>query len=61
MCNIAELNELIYVRPTQVNDKIDIFQRNPNKNVKPRWEMKIKRSYLPNPSARAGYDTRSIF
>ena len=30
-------------------------------NQLPIWLFKIHSSYLPNPSARAGYDTRSIF
>ena len=32
-----------------------------NSTTEPPIHIALKRSYLPNPSARAGYDTRSIF
>ena len=42
MDKITELNELIYAGAKLVGDKIDISQRNPNKNTKSGWEMRIE-------------------
>ena len=42
MNNITELNELIYARTKLISDKIDISQRNSNRNTKTEWEMRIE-------------------
>ena len=42
MDNITELNELIYAEVKLVSDKIGNPQRNPNRNTKSEWEMRIE-------------------
>ena len=42
--NSAELNELIYEGIKRIGDeKKGIPQRNPNRNIKPGWQMRIER------------------
>ena len=41
--NVTELNKLIYAGVKLVCDKIGIPQRNPNKNIKPGWEIRLER------------------
>ena len=42
MDNLTELNELIYAGAKLVSDKIGIPQRNPERNSKSGWEMRIE-------------------
>ena len=41
--NVAELNDLIYVEVKLVRGEIDIRLRNPNRNTKPDWGMRLER------------------
>ena len=41
MRNITELNELIYTEAKQVCDKIGVPPRNPNRNTKPGWKLRL--------------------
>ena len=42
MGNITELNELIYVGAKLARDKTGVPQRNPNRNTKSEWEIRLK-------------------
>ena len=50
--NINELNDLIYAGAKLVNNKIDIPQRNPKRNPKPGWEMRLERQIKKMPQAK---------
>ena len=39
--NITEQDELIYTGPKLVSDKIDVPQRESNRNTKPSWEIRL--------------------
>ena len=43
MCNIMELNKLIYTGVKLVYDKISVPLRNPNRNTKLEWGIKLKK------------------
>ena len=40
--NITEINELFYAGAKLVRDKIGVPLENPNKNTKPRWEIRLE-------------------
>ena len=40
--NITELKVLVYARAKLVCDKIGIPQRNPDRNIKSRWEIRLE-------------------
>ena len=40
--NIIELKELIFAWAKQINDRIDISRRNPNRKRKYGWEMRVE-------------------
>ena len=40
--DISELKELIYAETKLVSDKIDVPLRNPNRNTKPEWEIRLE-------------------
>ena len=40
--NISDLNELTYARTKLVCDRIGVTQRNPNRNTKPGWKIRLE-------------------
>ena len=42
MDNINELNDQIYACANLVSDNIGIYLSNPNRNTKPKWEMRLE-------------------